>query len=285
VNREQIDIEGLLIRAYREKAVDRFVIADDAERRRKAWGLILLAGPSSGGGGGGEALGVQSSGYATNLAARASRGWAMLDKDRGGSLEALHDAVLALPTFYVERVGEADELAFEVWDTETALKLGHRIVSENGAAYVERVRRRGGKDAKRADQLRTAGPRRPVTAIVATNLMICHGRAADRPYVPPVVATGRRPILKGRDKCAVGYAATYETTLAEVVRARALYATWHACLGMLQAALGCVPDLDVTGPEAPAAPWDDVSGEGVGAVRASGISPRAKGKSDVFSMA
>ena len=55
----------------------------------------------------------------------------------------LHDAVLALPDFYIERGAGVD---FVVWDEETAYRSGHRIdvCPANGASIIK-VARRGGR--------------------------------------------------------------------------------------------------------------------------------------------
>jgi hypothetical protein len=61
----------------------------------------------------------------------------------------LHDAVLALPDFYIERGAGLD---FLVWDEETAARPGHRVevCPANGTSIVK-VERRGGRGPGRED--------------------------------------------------------------------------------------------------------------------------------------
>ncbi len=256
---ETIDIEALLIRAYHEKAVHLFGRPDDRQARILGK-LIALHAPSTGGGGGVVSERVQTSCYISNRTARERVLMAQVDFG-GDSLLALHDAVLGLPLFYFERLGGLD---FQVWDHATAEAMGHRITVEGQAVRIERVRKRGGSDPKRAGELRAAGPARRLVAIEPSTLIISHGKAADRPFVPDLVEEGRRPVYHGADKRAAGYEPVYETPLADVVEARALYATWRACLGMLAASCAGFRDLDVTGPAAPAAPWDEAPAAGFG---------------------
>ncbi|MFI2757230.1 hypothetical protein, partial [Streptococcus suis] len=52
------------------------------------------------------------------------------------ALLTVHDAVLALPNFYVELGAGAE---FLVWDWDTAAKIGHRIIPDKDAPTIVRV--------------------------------------------------------------------------------------------------------------------------------------------------
>ncbi|MCJ2019554.1 hypothetical protein MKK84_19300 [Methylobacterium sp. E-065] len=61
----------------------------------------------------------------------------------------LHDAVLRLPDFYIERAGGID---FFAWDEETTAQLGHRIkVDDANGRRIVKVERRGRRGKGRDD--------------------------------------------------------------------------------------------------------------------------------------
>lgn len=234
--REVIDIEALLVRAYREKAVDRLCIGD--ERSQRALGRLILMGyPVTGGGGAGER--VDTSTWAANQAARESALMRQL-RFTDDPLLALHDAVLDLPDFFVEAT---DGLDFVVWDGETAKAAGHRIdAAPHGRFWTIQA---GAHEARR------------LTRIVATNLVIQHGRHADRPEPSPVIGRRGRALYDHR-KHVTGYETEFDTPLDVVVQERAEYAVWHACLDMLAQGIGLfLTGLDVKRPSAPLAPWTE----------------------------
>lgn len=235
--RETIDIEALLVRAYWEKAVDRLCIGD--ERSQRALGRLILMGYPVVGGGGGGGDRVDTSSWAANQAARER---ALMNQLRftDDPLLALHDAVLDLPDFFVEAT---DGLDFVVWCGETAKAAGQRIdAAPHGRFWTI--------------QAEGHAPRR-LTRIVATTLLIQHGRHADRPEPSAVIGRRGRALYDHR-KHVIGYETEYDTPLDVVVQERAEYAVWHACLDMLaQGICLFLAGLDVKRPSAPVAPWVD----------------------------
>lgn len=245
--RETIDIEALLCRAYREKRVDRL-----GNVGATALGLVGPRGPGSSFSTGDK---VDTSSFSARVAAAIREMQLRLANAPSGLLD-LHDAVLTLDDFYIERGAGLDYL---VWDADTAESMGHRITPPNAktgaAASIVQVRRRGGRGTGR-DDLVPAGDPRPLTVITTTNLVMLHGRGADRPYVPDVVVSGYLPVYEGRRKEAVGRRPVYETPLHAVVEGRALHEAWHAALGILAALFARSTEFEVTGPSAPARPWE-----------------------------
>ncbi len=203
VQREVIDIEALLIRAYREKRVDRY--GQDG-RAAGAVALGLGAGPRAPGSQLGGPERVDTSSYAANSAARTREAFLRLTGTADGLL-ALHDAVLALPDFYVEYGAGAD---FLVFTAEDAARIGHRVTLTGDRAMIQAVRRRGGRGAGRDDLLPDGEPR-PCTRIVTSVLVIGHGRDMSRPDLSEVVTT-RRPIYA--DRIATSRATTSPTSRA-----------------------------------------------------------------------
>ncbi|MDN3575119.1 hypothetical protein [Methylobacterium longum] len=194
---------------------------------------------------------VDTSSFSAKTAAKTRDLQAQLAAAPNALLE-LHDAVLGLPNFYIERT---DCLGFVVWDGETAARNGHRIeVSPWNEASIIKVERRGGSGPAQDDLLPVGVPRRLVVLVTST-IVILNGQHGDRPYVPEVVVERMRPVYDGRGKRASGYVPVYETGVQEIVEARATYAAWHAALGMLAAQLAGLPEVEVTGPTAPAKPW------------------------------
>lgn len=242
-NRETIDIEGLLVRAYREKQIHTLnaggAIALGLTRPR-APGATFSASDK-----------VDTSSFSARMAAELRELQARLGAAPSGLVD-LHDAVLGLPDFYVETGAGLD---FVAWDVETAERAGHRIevAKDKGSATIVMVRPGAGR-IRRGDVV-PVGPVRHLVPIVTSTLMIVQGRYGDRPYVPDLVVTRRRPVYVGADKCAAGYLPEYETPLHAVVEARAAYAVWHAALAMLADAFASSTEYEVTGPAAPAEPW------------------------------
>lgn len=171
---ETIDIEALIVRAYREKAVHRL--------HNVGATLLGLSGP--------KAPGfsyltdkVDTSSFSARSAAKTRDLQAQLAAAPDALLE-LHDAVLALPNFYIERIGGFD---FVIWNEETAARNGQRIeVSPWNEASIIKVERRGGF-GKGQDDLLPVGVSRRLVVLVTSTIVILNGQHGDRPYVPEVV--------------------------------------------------------------------------------------------------
>jgi len=252
-NRETIDIEGLLVRAYREKQIHTLnaggAIALGLTRPR-APGATFSASDK-----------VDTSSFAARMAAELRELQARLGAAPSGLVD-LHDAVLALPDFYVERGAGLD---FVVWDEVTAARLGHRIevAQDKGSATIVAVRPGGGR--KRRGELIAIGPVRYLVPVVTSTLLIVQGRYGDRPFVPDLVVSRMRPVYRGASTSPVGHVPEYETPLHAVVEARAAYAVWHAAMGILAQAFASSAEYEVTGPAAPAEPWRSTARVLVGA--------------------
>lgn len=243
-NRETIDIESLLIRAYREKQVHKLKL--------NAGNMLGLTPPRAPGATFSAEDKVDTSSFACRMAAQLRELQARLGA-APSTLIDLHDAVLSLPDFYVERGAGLD---FVVWDEETASAAGHRIIVEGDrGSYIARVAPRGGR-RREVEALIEIAPRRAVVPIVTAPLLVLSGQYGDRPFVPDVVETRRVPVYRGARKEAAEYRPEYETPLHAVVEARAAYAVWHAALGMLAEAFAGSAEYEVTGPSAPASPWE-----------------------------
>lgn len=226
--REDIDIEALLVRAYFEKQIDRLGGGVAAKAA-----LGMLGGPKAPGAtmGGGEK--VDTSSYAARMAAEIREIELRLHR-APPALVTLHDAVLGLPDFYAEISG----LDFVVWDVDTASRLGQRIDTDRDRPTITAP---GGE------------PRR-VTRIVTATLLVVQGREARPPEVAPVEIARMRPIYRGEHRKVVGHAPEYEVALDEVAMDRARYSVWHCAMGMLTGL--DLPGYSITGPRAPAAPWE-----------------------------
>lgn len=227
--REDIDIEALLVRAYFEKRIDRL---GDCVATLAALGMAK--GPKAPASimGGGEK--VDTSSYATRMAAQ-MRELELRLRRAPSALLTLHDAVLALPDFYAEISG----FDFVVWDMETAARLGHRITPDRDRPTI--VAEAGGEP-------------RALTRIVTATLMVVQGREAQPPEVAEVEIARMRPVYGGEHRKVMGHVPEYIVSPIEVAYDRARYAVWHCALGMLSGL--DLPGYRITGPRAPATPWD-----------------------------
>lgn len=241
-NRETIDIEALLTRAYREKRVHTL--------NAGASTALGLTWPRAPGATFSASDKVDTSSFSARMAAEIRELQARLIA-APSSLIDLHDLVLGLPDFYIERGASED---FIVWDIETAERSGNLITVGQDGALIVQVRRRGGRGPGREDFLPVGAARR-LTTLTTSTIVVLAGSYGDRPYVPELVVIRRRPVYVGADKRAAGYEPVYETPLHSVVEDRATYAVWHAALGMLVAALADSAEFEVTGPSAPGEPW------------------------------
>lgn len=245
-NRETVDIEALLVRAYREKQVDRY--GQDGKAAGAA-ALGLGSGPRAPGSQLGGPERVDTSSYAANQAARTSQALQQLAATPDGLL-ALHDAVLRLPDMFVEYGAGAD---FVVWDVDTAERRGELITPSGGKASIQATRRRGGRGEGRNDRIPVGAPR-PLTVLPMTVLVITHGREASRPDVTDANLR-RRPVYRPGTRDIAGWEYVPDADLAVVAFERARYAAWHAALGMLAAAGAEWAEFAVSGPAAPLTIW------------------------------
>lgn len=227
--RETIDIEQLLIWAYRDQQVDRM-----AGQMRRA-----ISGPRTGVG-----LAVAQSLWA--LGTRVDSSGALLAAIGATAPDdalVVHDAVLALSDMWIEVGARGGDLAageVAVWERGEIEAAGWSL-RETARGWAI-----GRPDAREIGMVRDV----PVTRSVATTLVVCHARAGDRPEV----FAGWRP-ARGRP------GARSAVTEADVVWHRAVYCVWHAALAALAEELdGALSRFAVTGPGAPEAPWERQAG-------------------------
>ena len=236
-DKEIIDIEALLVRAYRQYAVDRVT-------PERIMGLSLPAGNSVS-----NmmivcrhmALGtfIDSSPRAAVMLGSATDAAAVPE-----DLLAVHDAVLGLDGYYLERAGTE----CLVWDGETAERAGLRIERKGSDWFI------CPKDDTGALQ---GLHERRVSSINTSVMVILHARAATRPHVDELVEVERRPIYRGARKQAVGHEVIYATSPEAIAIQKAEYQVWHCALGLLAAQLKDLARFDVTGPAAPLEPWNE----------------------------
>jgi hypothetical protein len=143
----------------------------------------------------------------------------------------VHDAVLALADTYIEWKAR-DEV--DVWDAESAAAAGEVLTRHGDGVTIAPAYEPGGTPPSAPRQLEV---------VSSTVLVVLNGRTGSRPEWHP----DWRPTTRG----AAGAA-----DRRDVMHARAVYLAWRLALCRLQARLaGSLADFDVTGPEAPAAPW------------------------------
>ncbi len=243
---ETITIEALCVRAYREKRMDR--LPANAARQ-----VIGLRGPAALGAGPlarGER--VDTSSWGATAEAR-SRETLRQFLDAGDGLLALHDAVLQLNDYFVEDL-DTPAGDFALWTRDGALDAGQWIDAapqgNGGTIRAARVRRQAGADGEALRVTPIVGaPVRAVRRIVIAPLIVLAGRAAEPPYVSPLVAP-----TKGKDRRKSLEAVTPRDL---VVRERGDYAAWHHALTALAEHLAGIVDFYVTPPASPARPWED----------------------------
>lgn len=143
----------------------------------------------------------------------------------------VHDHVLALSGWLIEGA-EGDEP--QAWKRSEIVAQGWRIEDAATGLWLVRPGREAGSHWSRLhDPYLTA-------------LVIEHARNGTRPD-----HGGPMPVVKGRPSEAV------RAERAGIMLARSVYATWHAALVLLAAALDeALLKHQVTGPVSPAAPWD-----------------------------
>lgn len=267
--RETIDVEDLLVRAYREQVVDRISPA----------GLLALRRPSLGLGSP-TALVVAHMALGTAIDGTAA-GAAFLG--RAGQMRAvaddyidLHDAVLSLPRFYADLTGGP---GFVVW-TEADLRASPHFAVIGQAPALRITPRRRDLPERRPAGFRNGvavaapaeaaeGPSRALHLIEPAVALVACGRAGVRPDVSPLRIERLRPRYAGQRKV-VGHDPVYETAPATVALERATYAVWHHALTLLAGLLAGLERFQVVGPSAPSAPWDDGLPVGIAEARLTG---------------
>jgi len=242
---ETISIEALCVTAYRDKRLDR--LPANAARQ-----VIGLRGPAALGAGPlarGEP--VDTSSWGATAEAR-SRETLRRFLDAGDGLLALHDLVLQLDDYFCEDPDTPDG-RFAIWTQDGALEAGQWInaapQSSGGTIQAARVRRQATAEGESLRVTPLAGaPVRAVARIVTTPLVVLAGRAAEPPYVSPLIVP-----TKGKGRRGSLEAVTPRDV---VVRERAIYAAWHHALTALAEHLAGIVDFRVTPPVSPARPWE-----------------------------
>jgi len=216
-----IDIEDLLIWAYRDMVIDRTTLLREDREPPPAWSpgfgaLKMIA-----------ELGLLIPTTGAGMDAPGST--AHEDADR------VHAAVLRLEEMFIEA---GDDHA-QVWDRAEEEALGFSI----------RKTARG-FEVRQAD-----GPARPVERAVTSALVVLHAKRGDRPDVYEGWRPGQPMRIDARGRHVPDHEAA-EISAQEVSVARARYHVWRAALAALAEELAGELELfTVTGPRAPAAPW------------------------------
>lgn len=218
----QIDIEALLVWAYRDQCVDR------VSGRMAA----AVSGPGLADGSGFYRLGTRIDAPGAHLTAL---GAAVPD-----DALAVHDAVLALGEWFIEWMLDDEVMA---WPREGLQADGATIVEAGNGPVI----------------LRGEAPARAATRVEASILVIGHARHGTRPAVFEGWTAPGRPAKGGMRRDAGGLAVAadrHQTTLSDVLWHRAVYHVWWSVLdvlaGQLSDRLGA---WRVVGPEAMESPW------------------------------
>ena len=256
-DREIIDVEDLLTRAYAEQYVDRITPEAILQVQRPSMGGSSTAGVLRH-----IALGttVDTSSAGANFLGRANMMGAIAD-----DWLAVHDAVLALPFYLVETHGELD---FTVWDRSTFAdaEASGAVIDGAGRSWWIGPKRRSAHGPRQPRALRNGkaldaepeaprAERRPLHYVEATVLMIGQGRARERPWVSPLVVERWRAVYADAHRSVADHDPVWETHLATVAIERATYAVWHASLCDLAGKLGNLERFDVRPPAASPTPW------------------------------
>jgi hypothetical protein len=217
-----IDIEELLVWAYRDQCVD---------RAAKGFSPKGPSASPSGSLGQYVALGTRVDGGSAAARAMGVR----LPDDAA----IIHDAVLALGDMWIEDLPD-DGVA--IWDRALVAAAGLRV---------------GRCKATGLPVLEGEGEARLLRDVGLVGMIIPHARAATRPDHGGRPPRGRRaandaPIdARGRRRAAADL-------IADMVRDRARYTCWRMALALLAAELdGMLAGFAPTGPIAPAEPWLD----------------------------
>jgi len=224
--KEIIDIEALLHRAYAQYRVDRVTPQNVLGLARMKPAVSLVGAMQA------VALGtiVDNSGAAARMI-----GLQIMSAATPDDMLTVHDHVLALAEWRIENPRGPEPRAWRLCEIDAN---GWHVEETAGGTFLVRHARRGADGAMRT----------PLTDPHLLVTVIEHARAGTRPEVDDVVRAGR-----GRPDAAA------LAQRGDVMLGRALYAAWHAALGSLAADLsqkGVLDRLEVTGPVAPATPWD-----------------------------
>lgn len=227
--KEIIDIEALLHRAYAQYRVDRVTPQNvlGLARMKPAGSLV-------------GAMQAVALGTIVDNASAASRmiGLQTMCAATPDDMLTVHDHVLALADWRIENPRGPAPMAWRLSEIDAR---GWHVEETAAGAFLVRHARRGADGAMRT----------PLVDPYLLVTVIEHARAGTRPEVDEAPRAGRgRPDAKAL------------AARGDVMLGRALYAAWHAALGSLAADLGAEGVLSrhqVTGPIAPATPWDAAS--------------------------
>lgn len=225
--KETIGIEALLHRAYAQYRVDKVTPAAVLGMPRFKPGGSLVGAMQA------LQLGtiIDNSGPAAKML-----GFQTMAAATPDDMLVVHDLVLALSEWLIEGA-QGDEP--QVWKRSEIAEQGWRIEDAATGLWLVRPAQPRAGEASRDEWSRLHEP-------FLTALVIEHARNGTRPD-----HGGPLPVAKGRPSEAV------RAERAGVMLARSVYATWHAALGLLAAALdGVLLKHQVTGPVSPQAPWD-----------------------------
>lgn len=248
--RETIDIETLLVRAYREKRIDR--LPADPLRMLGIHGPARLGNNTLSRG-----ERVDTSGFGANAAARINAMRSALT-DAGELMLAAHDLVLSLEDYFVEDLRTAD-CKFTLWTKTGALDAGQwiEIVDHGATIQAATVTRSPGPEGEQITVKPIAGTRqRRLHRIVMAPLLVMTGRSGEVPYVSPIEVERMRKIYASDGRRVIEQVPVYVVSLDEVVRERGEYAAWHHALAALAAQLSEETGRVVCGPSLRAWPWD-----------------------------
>lgn len=230
--KETITIEALLNRAYGQYRVDR--VTPEAvlglPRYRPGGSLVGVMSTLQ--------LGtiIDNSGTAARMLGAQTVAAATPD-----DLLVVHDHVLALSDWLIEGAETGEP---QIWKRQDIAANGWTVESAATGLWLQRPNAERGQD-------RWSRLHDPYLAA----LVIEHAKAGTKPDhggdLPPF--RGRLSEEKRRQR-------------AEVMQSRAVYATWHAALGLIAAELsGLLTKHDVQPPASPAAPWEGLARRSVGA--------------------
>ena len=229
--KQSIDIEDLLIWAYRDQCVDRTGRIDPMASKVPGWRVasqFWMLGTR-----------VDKSLAATTTLSR---------PEAPSDALTVHDAVLSLGDMWIEK--EPGTGAVMVWDdTEIEAAAWKRVHTARGWMLLK-------PDAREIDLVREC----PVTQAITVAVLVTNAKTASRPetYIGWKRPRGRPRRIPYANGAAQG-GDVHVTTMDDVVHARAMYGVWHAAMAALAAELeGALDGYEVTGPKADPEPWANV---------------------------
>jgi hypothetical protein len=225
MEKARLDIEDLLVWAYRDQNIDRVTALSGARRSEEVmrcygpgWGALQMLAE----------IGILV--RTTGSSEPSSLSSAILE-----DAERIHAAVLGLGDMFIEADGDD----VRIWDR----------AEEDAVGFVIRETARG-YEVRRPD-----GFVRPVVRAVTTSLLVCHAKHATRPECYLDWSPGKPMRLDARGRLVLDHDAA-EISPVEVSIARAEYHVWRAALMALAVTLeNALEVFAVTGPRAPDAPW------------------------------